>query len=163
MPVRSEILEKYKNGYIRLIDILYNIQSEAYDYKPAPGKWSIREVIIHVVDSEVNGFIRLRKAIAESGSSIAPYEQDRWAEFLHYEAQSIDENLELFKILRSLTYKLLLQIKEEEWDNYFMHPERGKTMLENYLRLLNDHVDVHIKQILRNYDSWNAEPKDNTI
>jgi hypothetical protein len=124
------------------------------DFKPAPEKWSVRDVIIHITDSEVNGYIRIRKALAENGESITPYDQDKWAKYLHYDIQSIDENLELFKMLRNLTYKLLKQIHENEWGNFMAHPERGNISVYDYINELIEHDDTHIKQILRNYDSW---------
>lgn len=152
----NKILETYNNGYNKLLDVLYNIPTEAIDYKPAPDKWSVREVIIHLVDSEANGFVRIRKALAENGTPITPYDQDKWAQSLHYDSQSIDENLELFKILRNLTCRLLKQIQDDEWNNYMAHPERGNISVIDYINELIEHVDTHIKQILRNYDSWKA-------
>ncbi|MFI5144891.1 MAG: DinB family protein [Ignavibacteria bacterium] len=152
----NKLLETYNNGYNRILDVLYNIPTEAIDYKPAPDKWSIREVIIHLTDCEANGFVRIKKALAENGEPVTPYDQDKWAAHLHYDSQSIDENLELFKMLRNLLTKLLYQIQDDEWHNYMAHPERGNITVKDFIDEMNEHVETHIKQILRNFDSWKS-------
>lgn len=149
-----EILNKYKNGYKLIIDTLFSIPKEVFDFKPAPEKWSIRRIIIHVVDSEANGFVRLKKAIAESGSPVTPYDQDKWADNLHYDEMNIDDHLELFRMQRNLLCSLLSKIEEKEWDNFMDHPERGRITVHDHIVELTEHVDTHIRQIMRNFDEW---------
>lgn len=155
----NKILEAYNNGYNSLLDVLYNIPTEAIDFKPSPEKWSIREIIIHLADSEANAYVRIKKALAENGSPVTAYDQDKWASKLHYDSQSIDENLELFKMLRNLTCKLLNLIRDDEWNNYMAHPERGNISVKDYINELIEHDATHIRQIMRNFDSWKSESK----
>jgi len=64
---RNELLELYSNAYNNLIAALEEIPKEMWQYKPAPNKWSVHEVLIHIADSEASSFVRARKIISESG------------------------------------------------------------------------------------------------
>jgi hypothetical protein len=151
---KNKLLEAYKLGYNYLQNSLREFPLEMWDYKPSPDKWSIKEIIIHIVDSEINGYLRCRKMIAESGSAITPYNQDAWADKLHYSSRSIDTNLELFRIIRIVNYSLLISLPDEIWNNYIMHPESGKITLNDYLNIYVDHVEIHTKQMKRNFNEW---------
>ena len=155
---KNKLLEAYKFGYNELQNSLREFPLEMWDYKPSPDKWSIKEIIIHMVDSEINGYLRCRKIIAESGSAITPYDQDAWADKLHYSSRSVDTNLELFRILRIINYSLLLNLPDETWNNFINHPESGKMTLMDYLKTYVDHVDIHTKQMKRNYEDWKNNP-----
>src|SRR5437870_1388877 len=112
----------YLSGYEKLKSSLTSFPQELIDWKPAKNKWSIREILVHLVDSEANGFVRVRLAISQNGRTITPYDQDIWAEKLYYSEQNIEDNLELFRLLRKTTHDLLSKLPEEKWNNYYMHP-----------------------------------------
>lgn len=151
---KNKLLDAYKLGYNELQNSLREFPMEMWDYKPSPDKWSIKEIIIHMVDSEINGYIRCRKIIAENGSTIMPYDQDAWADKLHYMSRSIDTNLELFRIIRIVNYSLLINLPEESWDNYIIHPESGNMTLQDYLKIYVDHVEIHTNQMKKNFNEW---------
>ena len=160
MDNKTEILNEYQKGYELIIDMLNELPNEVFDYKPSEDKWTVRDIIVHIVDSELNGSIRLRNAIAENGHTVTPYDQDKWAKQLFYEFQSIDDNLELFKHLRILNHKLLLNIDHKTWENnYFSHPERGNITVHEHIKELTEHIETHISQILRNYEHWQEHSK----
>ena len=130
---KQELITEYLKGYELITNTIDPLPREVFDFKPAPDKWNIREIITHIVDSDINSYVRFRIAIAESGKQVTAYDQDKWANALLYEIQSIDDNLELFKFLRKNTYKLLINLSDETWDNFFLHPERGKLTLLDHL------------------------------
>jgi hypothetical protein len=150
----SSKLEQYGRGFDELSNVLNDIPKEARNWKAAPDKWSIHEIIIHIVDSEVHGFIRCRFAIAQPGITILPYDQEKWTAALNYDMQDTGENIQLFKFLHSTTFRLLKSIGEESWTHTFMHPERGKMTLEDWLDSYNDHLSRHIGQIKRTCEAW---------
>lgn len=150
----QDLLASYFEGYDDLQDALRDMPIEMWDFKPGPDKWSVREIIIHLLDSEVNSYVRFRKIIAENSSTVMPYDQDKWANNLNYSAQSIDTSLELFKYLRLINFTLFKDIPVEAWNNFMMHPERGKISLYEHLQETTEHVGIHIKQMKRNYENW---------
>lgn len=156
---KNELLESYLNGYDKLASSIRNASSEMLYFKPAENKWSAAEVIVHLSDSECNGNIRFRKAIAESGCTIDVFNHDAWAKKIDYQNQDIATALALIKILRLNNLKMLASLKEEVWDNYVIHPEKGKITLLNLLSLYTEHIHVHIKQIERNFEAYKNQSK----
>ncbi len=149
-----KLLEQYKSGYNDLQNALRDFPPEMWDYKPSSDRWSIKEIIVHITDSEINGYLRFRKAIAENGSGITAYDQNAWAETLQYSSKSMDTNTELFRLIRALNYSLLAGLSEAAWENYIMHPEIGKLTLKGLLDIYVEHVPAHIIQMKKVFDDW---------
>jgi len=38
-----------------------------WQYRPAPDRWTIHEIVVHIADSEANSYIRCRRCLAEKG------------------------------------------------------------------------------------------------
>src|SRR5689334_5773704 len=75
---------------------------------PAPGKWSIREIMAHLADSELVTGYRCRSILgAENGSPIAAYDQNRWAEAGNYGNVPVIDSLASFTALRQTNLRLL--------------------------------------------------------
>ena len=152
---RHHLLNEYARGYQKLKDAVEKYPEEMWRYKPDEHSWSIQEIIIHMADSEVNAFVRCRKLIAENGASIYAYNQDMWASELRYQEQNAGDALELFKWLRTTTYKLLKDTPDLTWATHAVnHPERGNITLDDWLEIYTDHVEGHIRQMQRVFDSW---------
>lgn len=156
---KAESIRLYLEGYHKFKACLDELPSEMWDFKPAPEKWSVREIVIHTMDSEINAYIRCRKIIAESGSTITTYDQDKWVKELNYKNQNIEIAVEVFKFLRQMTHDLLSSLPDELWDNYIVHPESGEIKLTDWLKIYIVHITKHCSQMRRNYDDWQKSKK----
>ncbi len=152
---RKELLKSYLNGYDLLTGLIKDSTEEMLYYKPAFNKWSVVEIIVHLADADCTGSYRLRKAIAESGCTVDVYDQDAWASKLNYQKHNVATSLALFKIQRLNNFQMLSHLDEKVWDNFIIHPERGKISLSDLLKIYTDHVTVHLEQIKRNFQSYN--------
>ena len=152
--LRSERIELYSKAYELLIDSLKEFPKEMWQFKPAPNKWSIHEVLIHIADSEASSFARARKIICESGSSVMAYDENKWANQLNYHSQSIEDSLELFRLLRLTTYRVIKNLPDEIWNNFIIHPDNGKMTLDDWLNVYERHIPIHIRQMQRNLNEW---------
>lgn len=123
-----------------------------------PGKWSIAEVIQHVTDSEMVYGYRIRACIADDGTTLAGYDQDDWAERLHYENTDVEAALEEFEAMRAANLRLLSRLTDEEWERAGMHEERGRESVRTIARLLAGHDLVHLRQIERIKASLGFDP-----
>lgn len=151
---KTEFLREYIKGYEKLADTIREASEEMLYYKPAENKWSSVEVIIHIADAECNGSIRFRKAIAESGSKVDLYDHNAWVRLLDYQNRDIAASLALFKLTRENNYQLLSSLPEDVWNNFVIHPEYGKITLLDILRIYTEHLETHIRQLKRNFDSY---------
>jgi GGDEF domain-containing protein len=92
---RGELLMTYAKGPEVLKVALARYPKESLDFSPGPGKWSIQDVVFHLAEAELHGYLRGRTIIAESGAGIQAFDQDRWAQSLDVAAQPMDEVVDL--------------------------------------------------------------------
>src|SRR3954449_958113 len=103
---RQELIAQYKDGYRVIAEALVRATPEELDAKPAPGKWSARQIVHHLADSEMSAAVRFRLLVAEDRPAIKGYDQDRFASRLHYE-RPYQGSVELFRSARASTAELM--------------------------------------------------------
>ena len=129
--------------------IVREVPPQLLGAREAPGKWSIREVIAHLADSERNGSVRFRMVIAHDRPALPAYDQDLWAERLAYSESNVEESLEEFTALRRANVRLFERASDEDLARVGMHSERGEESLGYMLKLYAGHDIVHLRQIER--------------
>lgn len=125
-----------------------------WGFRPAPDRWTIHEIIVHIADSEANSFIRCRRLIAEPGSAVLGYDEAGWARALTYGAQSADDAVELFKWLRRTTWRLIREQPEAVWAHTVHHSENGPMTMDDWLDVYARHIPEHIAQMEAIHADW---------
>ena len=152
---RDERIELYGRGYDLLKAALAKVPAEAMKFKPEPKEWSVHEVIIHLADSESNAALRARMLIVQPGGGVMGYDQDKWAIDLNYHDQSYEDALEVVRLVRKTTYKMLKEQPEEVFTHTVKHPEYEEPYtFEQWLEIYSAHIPRHIEQIRNNYKIW---------
>jgi DinB family protein len=144
---RNKLVAQYKDGYRVVAEALEAISEEELDHAPAPGKWTPREIVHHLADSEMTSAIRLRLLLASDRPRIMGYDQDEFAKRLHYHERSISASLEAFKGARATTGEILDHLTEPEWQRHGTHSEIGAYSVELWLEIYGVHAHNHAKQI----------------
>ena len=115
----------------------------------APGKWSIRDVIQHLADSELVGGFRLRMVLAHDRPPLAGYDQDLWASRLRYRDVDVRDAFEQFTVLRRANVRLWENLTADDLVRVGLHGERGEESLEHMRRLYAGHDLLHRQQLER--------------
>lgn len=158
---RQQKIETYGKAYDLLVSALDEFPREMWQYRPAAGRWTIHEVIVHIADSEVNSYVRCRRLIAEPGGTVLGYDEEKWAQSLDYHAQSTQDALELFKWLRWKTYTLIKNQPEQVWSNTVVHSENGIMTMDDWLDMYERHIPEHIEQMQANLRDWQEKNSGN--
>ncbi len=144
---RKSLIEKYSAGYQEVIKALDGFPAESLTAHPIPGKWSAREIIHHLADSESTSAIRLRRLLVEDKPLIQGYDQDQFASKLRYNERDMAPSLEAFRAARATTAQLLSLMSEEEWRREGVHSESGRYTVEDWLVIYAAHAHTHAAQI----------------
>lgn len=115
----------------------------------APGKWSIRHVLQHLADSELVWGNRLRMVLAHDRPPLTGYDQDLWAERLHYDEADADQAMQDFGVLRRANLRLLARASGEDLKRVGVHSERGAESVEHMVKLYAGHDLLHLEQLAR--------------
>jgi hypothetical protein len=145
---RRELIDRYKMGHAVVVAALAGATAEEMDARPAPGKWTAREIVHHLADSEMTSAIRLRLLLAEDGPVIRGYDQDTFARRLHYD-RPYEASLEAFGAARRATAEILERMSPAEWRREGTHTESGRYTVERWLEIYADHAHNHAAQIRR--------------
>ena len=145
---RKELIDRYKDGYRAVAEALAGIGDEELDAHPAPGKWSPREIVHHLADSEMTSAIRLRLLLAEDRPQIRGYDQEEFARKLYYD-RPYQKSLEAFRYARECTAEILDRMTPAEWAREGTHTEHGSYAVERWLEIYADHAHNHAAQIRR--------------
>jgi hypothetical protein len=143
---RQELIRKYREGYDAVKAALAGAADADLDVRPAPGKWTAREIVHHLADSEMTSAIRLRKLIAEDETVIHGYDQEEFARRLYYD-RPIEASLDAFRAARASTAELLDRLTPDQWERKGTHTESGAYSVTRWLEIYADHAHNHADQI----------------
>ena len=146
---RTRLIQQYRSGFDQVARALEGFPAAKLTARPFPGKWSAAEIVHHLADSEMASAIRLRKLLAEAHPVIQGYDQDRYAEVLHYQERPIEPSLQAFRYARETTAQLLERMTEADWRKLGWHSESGSYHTERWLEIYAAHAHGHAEQIER--------------
>lgn len=113
------------------------------------GKWSVRQVVQHLADSELVMAFRFRMVLAHDRPALPGYDQDLWAERLRYQESDPETAIEDFTTLRRANLRLLERATPADRQRTMHHSERGDESLDHLIRMHAGHDLVHLRQIAR--------------
>lgn len=156
MSELADLLERFRRGGELVAVVTTGVAGAENDYSPGPGKWSIRQIVCHLSDSEIVGADRLRRVIAEDNPTLMNYDEKAWAENLDYRTRKLSHAIETFRRIRSENYELLKTLPEEKYSRPGTHSVRGPLTLLDLLRIYAIHVETHSQQIQATRQAYKA-------
>ena len=111
----------------------------------APGKWSVREVLIHLAQTELALTTRVRFALSQPGYAAQAFSQDAW---LAIDGKTDARTaLDAYTALRRLNVAMFRSLTPEQRSRTFTHPEYGTLTVEWVANQMAGHDIHHLKQI----------------
>ena len=149
MPDTPALLERFRRGPEVLAMVLTGVFGEEEDFVIAPGKWSVRQIVCHLSDSEAVAVMRIRQIAAEDNPTLQSFNGELWADHLDYQRRKISQALETFRKLRTENHELLKALPEESFSRAGNHTEAGRLTLLDLVKGNAEHVEEHVQQIQR--------------
>jgi hypothetical protein len=143
----ADLLERLRRGPELVAVAITGAAGTELDYIPAPGRWSIRQILCHLADSEIVGADRFRRVIAEDNPTIVAYDQEAWARNLDYGRRKISQALQSFRRTRAENYELLNLLPPSAFERKGTHTERGPVSLFQLLEIYAEHAENHARQL----------------
>ena len=125
------------------------LSEEQLSQREAPGKWSIRHVVRHLADGDLVWGYRMRMVLAQDRPPITGYDQDQWADRLHYGVADVPQALDEFALLRRGNLRLISAATEADLQRVGVHSERGEESVAHMLKMYAGHDLLHLAQLAR--------------
>lgn len=138
-----------QSGTLTELPALIDAAGDALRTQPAPGEWSVVELLGHITDAELVASGRYRWILAHDTPPIPGYDQDLWASRLNHRDADPAELLALHSALRTANLALWRRTPVEEHSRYGIHAERGPESYELTFRLIAGHDRFHVAQARR--------------
>lgn len=126
---------------------LAKLEEGAARIRPAPGKWSVQEILGHLVDSAANNHQRFVRAQDTVVLEFPRYEQDSWVDRQGYNTVPWSELIELWRLYNRHLAHVMRRIPGDKLDTECWiepyEPMSLELLLEDYLV----HMKHHLGQI----------------
>lgn len=127
--------------------------------RPAPGKWSIKEVIAHLADGEVIVGSRVRMVAAMERPQLVGYDQDAFVDRLGVDQVDTKHLLAAFDAARALNVALYKRLPKTAFGRVGLHTERGEESVAAMLAMYAGHDVIHEQQIAQMREALAARRK----
>jgi hypothetical protein len=107
------------------------------------------QVLQHLADSDLVWGWRVRLILSQDKPPITGYDQDLWAERLHYADADAHEALATFGVLRRDNVRLIERASPADLQRVGVHSERGEESVGYLVRLYAGHDLLHLNQLSR--------------
>jgi hypothetical protein len=160
----ENITDKHIQLWVRDIELLPSqirlaiaeLEDEHLDTPYRPDGWTVRQVVHHVADSHMNGYIRVKLALTEDNPTIKPYEEQLWAE-LPDSKMPIELSLKIIDSVHARWVEILRGLNADQFKRTFHHPANNTVMaIKKHSGLYSWHGRHHTAHIenLRLREGW---------
>ena len=147
----NDLIERFEHGGEKLSLAIRGLTREDLLAVPDPnanvGRWSIQQVVIHTMDSDLVSIDRLKRMIAEDNPTLIGYDENKFAANLFYDEQPAADAVTLVELSRKTFARVLRKLPPSAFNRAGTHNERGRITVGDYLKATADHLDHHIKFI----------------
>jgi uncharacterized damage-inducible protein DinB len=138
------VIERYAAGAGVPADALRGLSREDLLATPVPGAWSIQQIVLHLMDSDLIGADRMKRIIAEDNPTLIGFDQTAFAAHLHYDKLDPEIAADIFRQNRQLMAVILRHLPDSAFDRPGMHNERGRVTLGQLVELYAWHLSHHM-------------------
>ena len=128
--------------------LLRNISDDDASVKPAPGKWSQKEIIGHLLDSACNNQQKFVRTMLEDENHFPPYAQDEWVGAQRYNDADWHDLLSLWEAYNIQLAHIIRNIPEDALQNKIFIVDKGPFTLGFIAADYVEHMKHHLKAVL---------------
>lgn len=141
----QQIIERYAAGGPLLAYAAQGLSPEHRQARPGPGAWSIAEIVVHLLDSDLVYGDRMKWVLAEDNPPLLGFDENAWVARLDPQAMPMEEAVNLFVAHRQWMTHLLRRRPEADFSRTGRHSERGEISLAEMIVSMANHVDHHLR------------------
>ena len=110
----NNLMEAFKKGTASFIQFFENIPSSKYDHRYAEGKWTIKEVLQHIIDGERVFAYRALRFARKDPTPLPGFDENIFAANAKADKRNWNYLLEEFKTVRKSSEQLFTSFDEEQ-------------------------------------------------
>jgi uncharacterized damage-inducible protein DinB len=144
---REALVERFVAGGPELARSIAGLSRMELNAFPVAGTWSIQQIVLHMLDSDLIGCDRMKRVIAEDKPLLIGYNETQFGQRLFYEELETELACGIFTDNRRLTGEILRRVPAETWKRIGIHSEKGAVTLLDLVEGYIEHWEHHRKFI----------------
>ena len=149
LPPRGTAQSLLKKTLRETQQLLAGWSPEQADYAYAPGKWTVKQMLIHLIDTERVFSYRILSFMRGDRIALPGFNQDVWMEQSDVSQRTIKDLLKEWRAVRDNTLFLLAQCSEEQ-SGFIGTASNWKVSVRAYFFIIVGH-HLHHLQVLREH------------
>jgi uncharacterized damage-inducible protein DinB len=113
IPNDGLLIEHLKNNFLAARSLVSSLPEETLLYRYAPGKWTIKEILVHIIDDERIYTYRALRFARNDKTELPGFEQDDYTRYSNANNRNIQDIMEEYEAVRNSTIALFKQFDEE--------------------------------------------------
>jgi len=153
---RAAIFRIFEEVPARMRAAVDGLSAEQLDTPYREGGWTVRQLVHHVPDSHMNGYIRTCLTLTEDMPTIKPYDEDAWAKLPYCLTGDIEVSQTLLDSVHERWLTVLQNMSDDQFPRQFIHPDKGLMTIDVHIQLYAWHGPHHIAHVtmLRERSGW---------
>lgn len=139
-------LKEIETYTIRLRETVDSLSDEELNKTYRDGSWTVRQLVHHIADSQLNMFQRLKLALTDENPTVPNFDQDKWAVQPDTELP-VESSVKMLEGINERIVSLGNSLTEEQLDRVFTHEKSGKITVATKVAKLAWHEEHHLAHI----------------
>jgi hypothetical protein len=149
--MHKDLIDQYEQGTASVEQAIKGLSPAELRRVSEPawnaGKWTIAQVLVHLQDAETAFADRVRRIVAEENPPLLAWDENRFADRLHYDDQSAEDAAALIALMRKQLTRVLRNLSDADFHRAGQHSQAGKQTVVDVLGKANWHLEHHLKFI----------------
>src|SRR5438552_16490154 len=110
------LIDEYERGGEKLRQAIKGLDQKDLLAFPVPGTWSIQQIVIHLLDSDLINADRMKRIIAEENPMLIGYDENKFVKNLFYHEQPVADAVKVFDLNRRLFSNVLRKLPKDAFE-----------------------------------------------
>ncbi len=142
----ADLVHRYIAGAKLPAEAIAGLTTAELDAHPVEGTWSVRQIVLHLMDSDLIAADRMKRVIAESRPPmLIGFDETAFAGRLFYDKLDAAAACEVFRLNRELTGEILRRLEDDAFARTGEHNEAGTLTLEKLVDTYVNHLAHHLR------------------
>ena len=138
------LIDQYSSGSELLRGVMERAKHVDLDARPVEGKWSIREVVCHLADTEIIYADRMKRVIVEENPTFFEADPGLFSAALHCRQRPVGNEMNVVEAVRAHLFPVLLSCDASDFRRTGVHSLDGQMTLQTLLERITGHLPHHV-------------------
>lgn len=142
----QEWLKEIGTYTTRLRETVGSLNEEELSKTYRDGSWTVRQLVHHIADSQLNMYQRLKLALTDENPTVPAFDEEKWA-ILPDTKLPVETSIKMLEGINERIVFLGSTLSEDQLDRSFMHQKNGKITVATKVAKLAWHEEHHLAHI----------------